>query len=81
MFDWDLVFLEREGWREKSENLSKICSALDFAKSSAGGGSHRIFMHTEYSGAVTISGKAGGDAKPYQEKQVKRTIEAVHENN
>jgi hypothetical protein len=32
-----------------------------------------------YSGAVTLSGKDGDDAKKYQEKQVKRAIEEVEQ--
>ena len=39
-----------------------------------GKGSHRNFMHP--SGiALTLSGKPGDDAKPYQEKLVKKKIE------
>jgi predicted RNA binding protein YcfA (HicA-like mRNA interferase family) len=45
----------------------------------AGKGSHRKFTHPKYRGAVTVSGKLGDDAKPYQEKQIKRAIEAVDE--
>lgn len=45
----------------------------------AGKGSHRKFTHVDYSGAVTVSGKDGDDAKQYQEKQVKRAIEEVQE--
>jgi predicted RNA binding protein YcfA (HicA-like mRNA interferase family) len=40
-----------------------------------GKGSHRKFTHRNYPGAVTISGKDGDDAKPYQEQQVRRAIE------
>ena len=41
-----------------------------------GKGSHRNFMHP--TGVVlTLSGKPGDDAKPYQEKLVKRKIEEV----
>ena len=43
----------------------------------AGKGSHRKFVHADYPGAVTLSGKAGEDAKHYQERQVKRAIESV----
>ncbi len=43
----------------------------------AGKGSHRKFTHANYSGAVTLSGPDGDDAKKYQEKQVKRAIEDV----
>ena len=47
--------------------------------SGAGKGSHRKFTHSNYPGAVTVSGKDGDDAKQYQEKQVKRAIEKVQE--
>ncbi len=41
-----------------------------------GKGSHRNFLHP--SGAVlTISGKRGNDARPYQEKLVKQKIMEV----
>ncbi|MBP1468631.1 type II toxin-antitoxin system HicA family toxin [Candidatus Chloroploca sp. M-50] len=42
-----------------------------------GKGSHRKFTHSNYPGAVTLSGKNGDDAKPYQERQVKQAIEQV----
>ncbi|MFC2171831.1 type II toxin-antitoxin system HicA family toxin [Acidobacteriota bacterium] len=67
--------------RKVRELIQDLLSAGFRDISGRGKGSHRIFMHAEYSGAVTISGKAADDAKPYQEKQVKRAIEAVHENN
>ena len=38
-----------------------------------GKGSHRNFLHPTGS-IVTLSGKAGDDAKPYQEKEVKLAI-------
>jgi predicted RNA binding protein YcfA (HicA-like mRNA interferase family) len=39
-----------------------------------GKGSHRNYLHA--TGArVTISGQPGGDAQPYQERQVRRQIE------
>ncbi len=40
-----------------------------------GKGSHRNFEHP-HGQRVTISGKEGDDAKHYQEKEVKRQIEA-----
>lgn len=44
-----------------------------------GKGSHRNYVHS--SGVVlTISGKLGNDAKPYQEKFVKQKIEERNEN-
>jgi len=39
-----------------------------------GRGSHRNYEHPKRI-RVTISGKLGDDAKPYQEKEVKRSIE------
>jgi predicted RNA binding protein YcfA (HicA-like mRNA interferase family) len=39
-----------------------------------GKGSHRNFLHDKGI-AVTISGKPGDDAKPYQEKLVRQKIE------
>ncbi|WP_080803758.1 type II toxin-antitoxin system HicA family toxin [Desulfamplus magnetovallimortis] len=41
-----------------------------------GRGSHRNFLH-ERGITVTVSGKLGDDAKPYQEKTVKQKIEEV----
>jgi predicted RNA binding protein YcfA (HicA-like mRNA interferase family) len=53
-----------------------------FAEVAGGGkGSHRKFVHERYPGAVTISGQAGDDAKPYQEKQVRRALEIIHEED
>jgi predicted RNA binding protein YcfA (HicA-like mRNA interferase family) len=41
-----------------------------------GKGSHRNYLH-EKGVALTISGKLGDDAKPYQEKLVKQKIREV----
>lgn len=43
----------------------------------AGKGSHRKLVHTKFTGAVTVSGKPGDDAKQYQEKQVAQAIDEV----
>ena len=43
----------------------------------AGKGSHRKLVHPQYPGAITVSGKAGDDAKRYQEKQIALAIEMV----
>ena len=40
-----------------------------------GKGSHRNFEHPK-AGRVTVSGNPGHDARPYQEKEVRRKIEA-----
>lgn len=42
-----------------------------------GKGSHRNYIH-ESGVVLTISGKLGDDAKPYQEKLVKQKIAEVH---
>jgi len=43
-----------------------------------GKGSHRNFTHAKGI-RVTLSGAAGDDAKPYQEKDVRRAVDAVKE--
>ena len=48
-----------------------------FTEITGGKGSHRKFVHCRFAGAVTLSGQAKHDAKPYQEKQVRRAIEEV----
>ena len=56
--------------------------ANGFAEVVGGGkGSHRKFIHNRYLGALTLSGQAGDDAKPYQEKQVRKALEEIHEDN
>ncbi|MEM1354239.1 MAG: type II toxin-antitoxin system HicA family toxin [Planctomycetota bacterium] len=53
-----------------------------FIQIKGGKGSHRKFTHVRFDGAITLSGKDGSDAKPYQEKQVARAIESVsHETD
>ena len=44
-----------------------------------GKGSHRNFIHPKGL-RVLISGKSGDDAKHYQERDVKRALNAVKEN-
>ena len=43
-----------------------------------GKGSHRNFTHPK-GWRVTVSGHAGDDAKQYQERDVRRALEAVQE--
>ena len=40
-----------------------------------GKGSHRKYRHPKGQAIVTIAGKGGDDAKPYQERQVAEAIE------
>jgi len=67
--------------RKVRELIRDLLSVGFYEISGGGKGSHRKFAHSGYSGAVTISGRPGDDAKPYQEKEVKRAIEAVHEDD
>jgi len=63
---------------QKIRDLLKALHDAGFIEiSGAGKGSHRKFAHPKYPGAVTVSGKAGDDAKRYQEKQIVRAIEMV----
>ncbi len=41
-----------------------------------GKGSHKNFLHST-GVVITISGKTGDDAKPYQEKQLKEALKKV----
>jgi predicted RNA binding protein YcfA (HicA-like mRNA interferase family) len=40
-----------------------------------GKGSHRNFVHPKVAKPITISGKLGDDALPYQERDTKKVIE------
>lgn len=42
-----------------------------------GKGSHTKWLHPLYPGRITLSGKDGNDAKPYQEKEVAEAIRIV----
>ena len=63
----------------KIRELLQDLKAASFREIPGGKGSHRKLVHPRYRGAVTLSGKLGHDAKPYQEKQVRRAIEEVQE--
>jgi predicted RNA binding protein YcfA (HicA-like mRNA interferase family) len=63
----------------KVRDLVQDLRVAGFSEIGGGKGSHRKFTHPRYHGAVTLSGKPGDDAKPYQEKQVARAIEDVQE--
>ncbi len=39
-----------------------------------GKGDHRKFRHSRLPGSLTLDGKAGSDARHYQEKQVRQAI-------
>ncbi|MGH8604489.1 MAG: type II toxin-antitoxin system HicA family toxin [Gammaproteobacteria bacterium] len=62
----------------KIRQLIKVLTDAGFHEiQGRGKGSHRKFTHAGYPGAVTLSGKPGDDAKPYQERQVQRAVEEV----
>lgn len=42
-----------------------------------GKGSYTNWVHPQYAGKITISGKDGTDAKPYQEKEILGAIQEV----
>ena len=62
---------------KKIRELIQDLNSAGFYEISGGKGSHRKFVHSNYAGAVTISGKLGEDAKNYQEKQVEQALEQV----
>ena len=63
----------------KIRELIQDLKEAGFYEIAGGKGSHRKFTHANYVGAVTLSGKSGEDAKPYQEKQVKQAVEKVNQ--
>lgn len=63
--------------RKIRELIQDLKNAGFYRIPGSGKGSHRKFAHTRYAGAVTISGKTGDDAKPYQAVQVQSAIEKV----
>jgi predicted RNA binding protein YcfA (HicA-like mRNA interferase family) len=63
----------------KIRELVKDLNDAGFEQISGGKGSHRKFIHSNYSGSVTLSGKDSDDAKHYQEKDVKKAIEEVQD--
>jgi len=65
----------------KIRELIKDLKTSGFYEISGGKGSHRKFTHEKFPGAVTLSGRDGGDAKSYQEKQVKEAIKTVEDDN
>ncbi len=61
----------------KIRELIQDLKNAGFYEIAGGKGSHRKFIHKNYAGAVTISGHAGEDAKPYQEKHITQALEQV----
>ncbi len=44
-----------------------------------GKGSHRVWKHPLVPGRITMSGKGGDDAQPYQEKEVQDKLGQLRE--
>lgn len=63
--------------RKIKELIQDLRSAGFYEIAGGGKGSHRKFVHKNYAGAVTISGKLGEDVKTYQERQVEQALEQV----
>ncbi|MBF0564901.1 MAG: type II toxin-antitoxin system HicA family toxin [Nitrospirae bacterium] len=71
------AIITNNGTRKVRELIQELLDAGFYEFSGGGKGAHRKYAHIRYAGAVTISGKSGDDAKPYQEKQVKQAIEVT----
>ena len=65
--------------RKVRELIRDLLDAGFYEIPGGGKGSHRKYSHEQYAGAVTLSGALGDDVKHYQEKQVQRAIERVHQ--
>ena len=63
---------------KKIRELKKLLRQAGFQEL-PGKGSHTNWIHPAYVGKITVSGKNGADAKPYQEKEILRAIQAVEE--
>jgi predicted RNA binding protein YcfA (HicA-like mRNA interferase family) len=61
----------------KVRELARALAAAGFEEC-GGKGSHRNFKHAK-GVRITLSGKPGMDARPYQEKAVRQAIDQVSE--
>lgn len=64
---------------KKIRELKQLLRKVGFQEL-PGKGSHTNWIHLLYTGKITVSGKDGADAKPYQEKEVLRAIQEVEKN-
>jgi predicted RNA binding protein YcfA (HicA-like mRNA interferase family) len=65
---------------KKIRELKAMLKKAGFSEHS-GKGSHTKWLHSLYPGRVTLSGKDGDDAKPYQEKEVKQAIKLIKQHS
>jgi predicted RNA binding protein YcfA (HicA-like mRNA interferase family) len=63
---------------KKVRELKQMLRKLNFQEL-PGKGSHTNWIHPDYSGKLTVSGKDGADAKSYQEKDVRDAIWEVQQ--
>ena len=63
---------------KKIRELKSLLLRAGFTFSS-GKGSHTKWSHPLLPGKVTLSGKDGNDAKPYQEKDVDNALQKLEE--
>ncbi len=63
---------------KKIRELKKMLKKAGFQQV-PGKGSHTNWVHSLYSGKVTMSGKDSSDAKPYQERETQQAIEEVNQ--
>jgi predicted RNA binding protein YcfA (HicA-like mRNA interferase family) len=61
---------------KKIRELKAMLKKAGFYEKS-GKGSHTKWLHPQYPGRVTLSGKDGSDAKLYQEREVAEAIRIV----
>lgn len=61
---------------KKIRELKQMLRKVGFSER-PGKGSHTNWIHPLYAGKVTVSGKDGSDAKPYQEKEVANAVRIV----
>lgn len=62
----------------KVRELRSDLERAGFVERRGGKGSHRNYIHPK-GGRLTLSGRDGDDAKPYQEKEVSNKIAEVTE--
>lgn len=63
---------------KKVKELKNILRKAGF-KESSGKGSHTKWSHPLLSGKIILSGRDGGDAKPYQEKDIAKALKRLKE--
>jgi predicted RNA binding protein YcfA (HicA-like mRNA interferase family) len=61
----------------KIRELVSDLEGAGFMRVQGGKGSHRKFRHPKFPGFVLVSGDAGDDAQPYQEKQIRSALRRI----